>query len=1165
MENEEKEDLPVPTNNSEDSVEEDDSSEGSGDDGNAAEGGSEQNGATAAGDDDDVDIGFGRKKKVGKRKLQRPKKAPAAKKSGSGTSGPAKRRRVKEKEKVGLERYLDVAAQEVDSDEDEESDVDEDTERMRAARKGKSRDEYQEEVTERIRKENEALRRKTAELTDAEAAKLAERLTEKYKSGAYQDDEEVDQDALGAVAEQANLPDMRDPKLWMLKCKEGQETFILIAILNKFVAKAEEGSGQSMGIMSAFSTGKSVVFIEAYREAQVKQALVGIPDLYSWKEGAIKLVPIPQMTAALRVDSVRETFKRDAYVRITSGVYKGDLANVVDVLGGGTRLIIRYLPRLDFAAISSSSAAGGAGKGRGRKSAFGRGPRPAQHHFDWAAVEEAMGSSESVKNVIAGEKRIKFGRQLRQFGGNFYSDEDGLAYKEVKPSNITGRGEPPSVDELAAFSAANKRSDVNDDDGAADDAESGDSSLLASLAAAKRAGAAMSSETLSLSIGDNVIVVKGDLEGLSGSVHAVNDAEGTFTLTPSRASLIQVGLSEMDSGGGVMRLEIPIREATKTFLVGDHIKIISGVYKGETGAVLRVRPLSVDPNDGEFAADRLGARALASVLLDSGQRTVDVFMQDLSLSNELVTSVTSVDGYSQHDLVEIPGLTEAAGQQQAGCIISLSQREATVLLPTGTVKTLPVAALRGKIAARRPGFGDSGAGAAVDVAGTPLNQGDMVKVLQGDHQGMTGTIKHVFRAYLFLHNFMLGSQNSGIFVKRCRHVMLANPRIKITKVLQGVSHEAGYDKDGQHVRVLGSMVGRSRPGADNTIGKTVRVNKGRFVGRIGVIRNEDGEYYSVELHQAQQKHVTLAKADVLVIGDVNGGPKRTVMSGAGGGFSMQLGGATPMVEGLGGATPMFRAGGMTPFQGGATPMEGGKTPLGGGGGRTPFDGGRTPLYGSSAAAGGRTPLYAAGSQTPGYGYIGGATPMYVAAGGQTPSYAAGSATPSYRTDAIGSQTPMYSSDQLREPVVPLPVKEDLEARENILRSTAIKYKLDIEKTKKSWCSPDVRVRITSGSYYDLEATIISLAKTGMGVSVKLLEKGITVQLQLADIEPLPITESLQETYVLALGAPKDSFDESVIGKKFQIRYATEGDDEIIMVDDSVFPRSVLVPCIPPRL
>ena len=1163
----EEEDITRPTNeNSEDSVEDNDSSDDSGDEAVVAEGGEQNGGAAAADDDEDIDIGFGRKKKVGKRKLQRPKKAPAAKKAASGSAGAAKRRRIKEKEKVGLERYLDVAAQEVDSDEDEESDIDEDTERMRAARKGKSRDEYQEEVTERIRKENEALRRKTAELTDAEAAKLAERLTEKYKSGAYQDDEEVDQDALGAVAEQANLPDMRDPKLWMLKCKEGQETFILIAILNKFVAKAEEGAGQSMGIMSAFSTGKSVVFIEAFREAQVKQALVGISDLYSWKEGAIKLVPIPQMTAALRVDSVRETFKRDAYVRLTSGVYKGDLANVVDVLGGGSRLIVRYLPRLDFASISSNSAAGGSGKDRGRKGAFGRGPRPAQHHFDWAAIEEAMGASDSVKAVSDGEKRIKFGRQLRQFAGNFYSDEDGLVYREVKPSNVTGRGEAPSVDELAAFSSANKRSDVNEDDGAADDTEAGDSSLLASLAAAKRAGAAMSSETLTLSIGDNVIVVKGDLEGLSGSVHAVNDAEGTFTLTPSRASLVQLGLSEMDSGGGVMRLEIPIREAAKTFLVGDHIKITSGVYKGETGAVLRVRPLSVDASNSDSASSHLGARALASVLLDSGQRTVDVFMQDLSLSNELVTSVTSVDGYSQHDLVEIPGLTEAAGQQQAGCIISLSQREATVLLPTGTVKTLPVAALRGKIAARRPGFGDNGAGAAVDVAGTPLNQGDMVKVLQGDHQGLSGTIKHVFRAYLFLHNFMLGSQNAGIFVKRCRHVMLANPRIKITKVLQGVSHEAGYDKEGQHVRVLGSMVGRSRPGADNTMGKTVRVNKGRFVGRIGVIRNEDGDYYSIELHQAQQKHVTLAKTDVLVIGDVNGGPRRTVMSGAGGGFSMQLGGATPMVEGLGGATPMFRAGGgMTPFQGGATPMEGGKTPLGGGGGRTPFDGGRTPLYGSSATAGGRTPLYAAGGQTPGYGYIGGATPMYVAAGGQTPNYAAGSATPSYRTDAIGSQTPMYSSDQLREPVVPLPVKEDLEARENILRSTAIKYKLDIEKTKKSWCSPDVRVRITSGNYYDLEATIIALAKTGMGVSVKLLEKGITVQLQLADIEPLPITESLQETYVLALGAPKDSFDESVIGKKFQIRYATEGDDEIIMVDDSVFPRSVLVPCIPPRL
>ena len=57
------------------------------------------------------------------------------------------------------------------------------------------------------------------------------------------------------ILQHANLPDaVRDPKLWMIKCKEGFEAEILISLVNKFVIKAEVG--ENLGITSAVSVAK---------------------------------------------------------------------------------------------------------------------------------------------------------------------------------------------------------------------------------------------------------------------------------------------------------------------------------------------------------------------------------------------------------------------------------------------------------------------------------------------------------------------------------------------------------------------------------------------------------------------------------------------------------------------------------------------------------------------------------------------------------------------------------------------------------------------------------------------------------------------------------------------------------------------------------------------
>lgn len=42
---------------------------------------------------------------------------------------------------------------------------------------------------------------------------------------------------------QANLPDMRDPRLWMMRCKDGAEAEIMVALTNKFIAKASAAVG----------------------------------------------------------------------------------------------------------------------------------------------------------------------------------------------------------------------------------------------------------------------------------------------------------------------------------------------------------------------------------------------------------------------------------------------------------------------------------------------------------------------------------------------------------------------------------------------------------------------------------------------------------------------------------------------------------------------------------------------------------------------------------------------------------------------------------------------------------------------------------------------------------------------------------------------------------
>ena len=575
-----------------------DSSSGSGDDsGSGSESGS-GSGSGSGGESASID----EEAFVRKVKKKPTRKRPVA---------PAYKRRPAAKKKKYDDDIADEGQAERYSDDEEEQKL----------LQGMTRKEYEQKRYEAIKQEAEKMRARAAKEKTAEEQAAA--LEAKYRAGGYKigagDVEDYLEEEEGEEAGDTNAPSITDPKLWMIRCREGSEAAVVIALMNKFVAMAEQGT--PLDIMSVTSSTKSVVFVEAFREASVKVAITNIADLYGWKPGAIKVVPVEQMTSSLRVVATREIFDVGNFVRMTRGIYKGDLAQVVKPLDN-EKLLIRCVPRLDLRALGDLARAAGGEEGGARRGrpAFGRSaagaPRPPQRLYDREEVNEAVEGGSG--GIAAVELRNKWGRsQMHFFHGNFYDPRSRLLLKEVTSSAITGKDVAPTLEEIPRFPAEGRGGggsggfggggeDGSEEEEEGEEGEAGrqrraqrsssssgaagsgavdgeEERLLAALIAAKSRSSGLSS--CALAAGDSVRVVAGDLSGLTGKVVAINQGD-TFTLAPSVESAAALGLDE-DT-----RLEVPLDEAIKTFEPGDHVKVYSGIYNGETGTVVEmVEPL----------------------------------------------------------------------------------------------------------------------------------------------------------------------------------------------------------------------------------------------------------------------------------------------------------------------------------------------------------------------------------------------------------------------------------------------------------------------------------------------------------------------------------------------------------------------------------------------
>jgi transcription elongation factor SPT5 len=294
----------------------------------------------------------------------------------------------------------------------------------------------------------------------------------------------------------------------------------------------------------------------------------------------------------------------------------------------------------------------------------------------------------------------------------------------------------------------------------------------------------------SFSVGDTVMAVEGELKDLAGVVTQVN-------LLSQQIEVLPVNQEITD------KIWFTVTDLCKLFKIGDRVKVINGRYSGETGIVVHI-----EESDGEYTA---------VLMADLGSKQISVRMKDLSLTNEIATGRDSLEGYEMYDLV-------ATSSNQLGVIVSVGRDDLTLLMQTGEVKTVGLQDLRGK-----RNF-QSNKAMALDAKDNQIHVKDVVTVLEGPMTNHTGSIKHMHRAFLFLHNSSV-MENAGIFVVRSKKVALAGQKNKLEP---GASHMGAFTPyatpkhDGAAPMNKKASAGRR---TDNDIlNKTVKIKGGQWKG-----------------------------------------------------------------------------------------------------------------------------------------------------------------------------------------------------------------------------------------------------------------------------------------------------------------------------------------------
>ena len=243
------------------------------------------------------------------------------------------------------------------------------------------------------------------------------------------------------------LPTSKDPKLWLVKCKIGDEKEIVANLYHKYFYfknkdnKDDQKDKVKIFSIISFTNLKGKIFIEAHSERDVQFA---IQDMSNVNQNSIQLVPVQERPQIFEFD---QTPKYDIFknqlVRIKGGNYDGDLAKVIEVEDQMNKIHVVLVPRI------FDDLKGKKGYNVAPFSKTNSFIRPRQKLFD-----EKYLSKEDLDYITNINEPIG---QIKKFHNNKFLD--GLLIKVLKSVQLDTENVSPKEEELQKIGC------IIDDDG----------------------------------------------------------------------------------------------------------------------------------------------------------------------------------------------------------------------------------------------------------------------------------------------------------------------------------------------------------------------------------------------------------------------------------------------------------------------------------------------------------------------------------------------------------------------------------------------------------------------------------------------------------------------------------------------------------------------------
>lgn len=289
--------------------------------------------------------------------------------------------------------------------------------------------------------------------------------------------------------------------------------------------------------------------------------------------------------------------------------------------------------------------------------------------------------------------------------------------------------------------------------------------------------------------GEIVHAISGDLKVVKGRVESV---EGNYVyVMPIHEDLKEI-------------LQFQPKDLERYFSIGDHVRVSSGKYEGDTGVIT-----AFEGKD----------RNVAIVFSDITQSDIRVLTQTLRITKDTSKGLAELGEFQLHDIVRLSA-------RLIGMIVKMTKTSLCVLDTSGSLQTIPTsnAPKKADLESRRHFY---------DMNEHPLALGDLVVIDKGRYAGKQGKVIFVYNQLMFIMSNNI-EENGGVAVEQVRNVKAAQYTVPYT------------------MKRTTNASQKTQPRA--FIRKDVVVVKGPYKGLRGMVRNATSKNVSLFI-PAKQKTV----------------------------------------------------------------------------------------------------------------------------------------------------------------------------------------------------------------------------------------------------------------------------------------------------------------------